>query len=46
MTEVHTSVTGGMFKRGDTTITVQSPWMNIKTGVHVKDTSISVVKMQ
>ena len=46
MTEVHTGVTGGMFKKGDVTITVQSPWMNMKTGEHMKDTLISVVKMQ
>jgi hypothetical protein len=44
--EVHTSATGGMFKKGDVTITVQSPWMNMKTGEHMKDTLISVVKMQ
>jgi hypothetical protein len=43
-TEVHTSAKGGMFKKGAITITVQSPWMNMKTGQHRTDTLISIVK--
>src|ERR1017187_5900678 len=33
-TEVHTSAKGGLFKKGNVNITVQSPWMNMKTGQH------------
>jgi len=43
-TEVHTSAKGGMFKKGGVNITVQSPWMNMKTGQHMTDTLISIVK--
>ena len=43
-TEVHTGPTGGMFKKGNVNITVQSPWLNMKTGEHMKDTLISIVK--
>jgi hypothetical protein len=43
-TEVHTSAKGGMFKTGGVNITVQSPWMNMKTGQHMTDTLISIVK--
>ena len=43
-TVVHTSAKGGMFKKGDIDITVQAPWMNMKTGQHMKDTLISIVK--
>ena len=46
MTEVHTDATGGMFKKGDVNITIQSPWMNMTTGQHMKDTLISIVKTQ
>ena len=45
-TEVHTSAKGGMFKKGTVNITVQSPWMNMKTGQHMTDTLISIVKTQ
>ena len=45
-TEVHTSAKGGMFKKGNVNITVQSPWMNMKTGQHMTDTLISIVKTQ
>lgn len=44
--EVQTNNTGGMFKKGTVNITVQSPWMNMKTGQHMKDTLISIVKTQ
>jgi maltose-binding protein MalE len=44
--EVHTSAKGGMFKKGNVNITVQSPWMNMKTGQHMTDTLISIVKTQ
>jgi len=42
-TEVHTSANGGMFKKGGINITIQSPWMNMKSGQHMKDTLISIV---
>ena len=45
-TEVHTSPKGGMFKKGNVNITVQSPWLNMKTGQQMKDTLISIVKTQ
>ena len=45
-TEVHTSAKGGLFKKGNVNITVQSPWMNMKTGQHMTDTLISIVKTQ
>jgi len=44
ISEVHTSAKGGMFKKGDVNITIQSPWMNMKTGQHMTDTLISIVK--
>lgn len=43
-TEIHTSAKGGMFKQAGVTITIQSPWMNMKTGQHMTDTLISIVK--
>ena len=43
-TELHTSPKGSLFKKGDVNITVQSPWMNMKTGQQMKDTLISIVK--
>jgi maltose-binding protein MalE len=45
-TAVHTDATGGMFKKGNVNITVQAPWMNMKTGQRMKDTLISIVKTQ
>jgi len=33
-----------MFKKGDINITVQNPWMDMKTGQHRTDTLISIVK--
>ena len=42
--EIHTNAKGGMFKKGNINITVQSPWMNMKTGQQMKDTLISIVK--
>ena len=42
--EIDTHATGGMFKKGGVNITVQSPWMSMKTGQHMKDTLISIVK--
>jgi len=46
MSEVHADATGGMFKKGNVNITTQAPWMNMKTGQHMKDTLISIVKTQ
>jgi predicted transcriptional regulator len=34
----------GMFKKGDIDITIQNPWMDMKTGNMMKDTLISIVK--
>lgn len=33
-----------MFKKGDVDITIQNPWMDMKTGKMMKDTLISIVK--
>jgi len=33
-----------MFKKGDVDITIQSPWMDMKSGKMMKDTLISIVK--
>ena len=44
MTVVSTSAKGGMFTKGKVTVTVQSPWLNMKTGQHNTDTLISIVK--
>lgn len=46
ITEVQTNATGGMFKKGNVNITVQSPWMNMRSGQHMNDTLISIVKTQ
>lgn len=35
---------GGMFQKGNIDVTIQSPWMNTKTGKMIKDTVISIVK--
>lgn len=35
---------GGMFRKGNVDVTVQSPWMDTKTGKMEKDTLISFVK--
>lgn len=34
---------GGMFRKGNVDVTVQSPWMDTKTGKMEKDTLISIV---
>jgi maltose-binding protein MalE len=44
MAEVHASAKGGMFKKGDISVTIQSPWMDMKTHQQMKDTLISIVK--
>jgi hypothetical protein len=41
---IHTSAKGAMFKLDGVTITLQSPWMNMKSGVRNSDTLISIVK--
>ena len=33
-----------MFKKGDVDITIQNPWMDMKSGKMMKDTLISIVK--
>ncbi len=35
---------GAMFKKGDVDITIQNPWMDMKSGKMNKDTLISIVK--
>ena len=35
---------GAMFKKGDVDITIQNPWMDMKSGKMIKDTLISIVK--
>jgi hypothetical protein len=35
---------GAMFKKGDIDITIQNPWMDLKTGKIMKVTLISIVK--
>jgi hypothetical protein len=35
---------GAMFKKGEIDITIQNPWMDMKTGKMNKDTLISIVK--
>lgn len=41
---IHTGAKGAYFKVNGVNVTVQSPWMNMKTGVHNTDTLISIVK--
>jgi len=41
---VHTGVKGAMFKLKGITITLQSPWLDMKTGTRNTDTLISLVK--
>ena len=41
---IHTGDKGAMFKLNGVSITLQSPWMNMKTGVRNYDTLISIVK--
>jgi hypothetical protein len=41
---IHVGDKGAMFKLSGVSITLQSPWMNMKTGVRNTDTLISIVK--
>jgi hypothetical protein len=41
---VHTGPKGAMFKLKGVTITLQSPWLDMKTGTRSTDTLISIVK--
>jgi len=41
---VHTGDKGAMFKLNGASITLQSPWLDMKTGAHNTDTLISIVK--
>jgi len=41
---IHTGDKGAMFKLNEVSITLQSPWLNMKTGAHNSDTLISIVK--
>jgi hypothetical protein len=41
---VHTGAKGAYFKVNGVNVTVQSPWLNMKTGAHNSDTLISIVK--
>ena len=44
ITIIHTGAKGAMFKLNGVSTTLQSPWMNMKTGTHNSDTLISIVK--
>lgn len=44
ITIIHTSAKAAMFKLSGVSITLQSPWMNMKTGARNSDTLISIVK--
>ncbi len=35
-----------LFRKGDVDVTIQSPWMDTKTGKMMKDTLISIVKQK
>jgi hypothetical protein len=35
---------GALLRKGKIDVTIQSPWMNMKTGAMMKDTLISIVK--
>ena len=37
---------GAMFKKGNMDITIQNPWMNMQSGMMMKDTLITIVKHQ
>jgi hypothetical protein len=41
---IHESGKGSMFKKGNIDITIQNPWMDMKTGKQNKDTLISIVQ--
>jgi len=41
---IHTGAKGAYFKVNGVNVTVQSPWLNMKTGAHNTDTLISMVK--
>ena len=41
---IHTGEKGAMFKLNGVSITLQSPWLNMKTGAHNTNTLISIVK--
>lgn len=41
---IHSNDKGAMFKLNGVTITLQNPWLNMKTGAHNTDTLISIVK--
>ena len=37
---------GAMFRKAGVDVTIQSPWMNMKTGTMMKDTLVSIVRMK
>ena len=37
---------GAMFRKAGVDVTIQSPWMNMKTGTMMKDTLVSIVKLK
>ena len=41
---IDVSKEGAMFKKGNVDITIQNPWMDMKSGQMMKDTLISIVK--
>ena len=44
VTVIHTGEKGAMFKLKGTTITLQSPWMDMKSRTRQSDTLVSIVK--
>ena len=44
MKEVHTFAGVGVFQKGEATITVLGPWVNMKSNERMKDTLIEIVK--
>ena len=43
LTSMGTTSEGGAFKKGDLMVTVQNPWMDMKTGAMQKDTLITIM---
>ena len=37
---------GAMFRKGPVDVTIQSPWMNMKSGAMMKDTLVSIVRQK
>lgn len=44
MTYMGGNAEGAMFQKGEIDVTIQNPWMDIKTGAMMKDTLITIVR--